>query len=206
MKPAAVAVFVVTLLATAIYVMKSGPEVSALQPGDSILAFGDSITYGYGAKPGESYPAVLASMTGLRVINAGINGETSGEGLARLPKLLGDDSIRLMILCSGGNDILQRRSREELKSNLERMIALAKAKGIDVVLIGVPEFGIFGLSSLPLYKEVAREENVAYMPSLLPDILGDRSLKTDYVHPNAAGYRTMAEKIFERLRETGYLQ
>lgn len=206
MKPAVAAAFVVTLLVTAIYVMKSGPEVSVLQPGDSILAFGDSITYGYGAKPGESYPAVLASMTGLRVINAGVNGETSAEGLARLPKLLDDGSIRLMLLCFGGNDILQHRSEAKLKSNLERMIAMAKAKGIDVVLIGVPEFGIFGLSSLPLYKEVAHEEDIAYMPSLLPDVLGDRSLKTDYVHPNAAGYRMMAKRISERLREVGYLQ
>jgi acyl-CoA thioesterase I len=205
-KRAAIAAFVLTLLFAVALHMKSGREVRVLQPGDSILAFGDSITYGYGAKPGQSYPAVLASMTGLHVINAGVNGETSAEGLARLPKMLEDGSIRLMLLCLGGNDILQHRPEAKLKSNLEQMIAMAKAKGIDVILIGVPEFGIFGLSSLPLYKKIAQEEAVVYMPSLLPDVLGDRSLKTDYVHPNAAGYRTMATRIFERLQEIGYVK
>ena len=205
MKLAVAAAFVLALFAAAMLLMKSGPEVRALRPGDSILAFGDSITYGFAARPEESYPAVLASLTGRRVINAGVNGETSEEGLARLPGLLEDDSIRLILLCFGGNDILQRRSKNRLQRNLERMISMAKAKGIDVVMIGVPEFGVFGLASLPLYEDVAGTEKIAYMPSLLPDVLGDRALKADYVHPNAAGYRLMAERIAERLQRLGYV-
>jgi acyl-CoA thioesterase-1 len=205
MKPAVTAAILLALLA-ALYFMKKGPEVTPLQVNDSILAFGDSITYGFGADEHQSYPAFLQSMTGIRIINAGINGETSEEGLARLPKLLEDDSIRLMLLCFGGNDILQQRSRVRLKRNLKRMIDMAKAKGIDVVLIGVPTFGILGMSSLPLYEELAEEEKVAYMPSLLPDVLSDPGLKNDYVHPNAAGYRYMAEQIDERLRGLGYLE
>lgn len=176
-----------------------------MKPNESILAFGDSITYGFGVEARESYPSVLHFMTGIRVINAGINGETSEEGLARLPMLLEDDSIRLMLLCFGANDILQQRSMERLRANLVRMIALAKSKGVDVILIGVPEFRIPGLASLPLYDGVAEAENVAYMPSLLPDVLEDRSLKADDVHPNAAGYRQMAERIAERLRKIGYI-
>jgi lysophospholipase L1-like esterase len=205
MKPAAFAAVVLLLSAALYFIAHRGPEVTPLHPDESILAFGDSITYGFGADEHQSYPAVLQSMTGLRVINAGINGETSEEGLARLPKLLEDDSIRLMLLCLGGNDILQQRSHERLKHNLKRMIDLAKAKEIDVVLIGVPTFGILGLSSLPLYGELAEKEKVAYMPSLLPDVLGDPALKNDYIHPNAAGYRYMAEQIDERLRGLGYL-
>lgn len=195
---------VLLVLMALIYFMKGGDEVRHLKSGDTILAFGDSITYGYAAKPSESYPSVLQALTGYRVINGGVNGETSDEMLARLPALLEDPSVRLLLLCSGGNDILQQRSRSRLKTNLLRMIGMAKARGIDVVLIGVPSFGAFGLSSLPLYDEVAAEEGVAYMPSLLPEILEERSLKYDYVHPNAAGYRRMAERIRDRLDALGY--
>lgn len=194
------------LLAAAVYFKASAPEVEPLQPDDAILAFGDSITYGYSAPSHQSYPAVLSQSTGFRVINAGVNGETSEEGMVRLPRLLEDGSIRLMLLCIGGNDILQQRSMARLKSNLKRMIGMAKAKEVDVVLIGVPEFGVFGLSSLELYDEIAQEEAVAYMPDLLPDVLQQRALKSDYVHPNAAGYRLMAERISGHLKKLGYLE
>jgi len=203
MKPAVLLGILLALLSV-IYFMKHGDEGRHLKTGDAILAFGDSITYGYAAKPQESYPAVLQTLTGYRVINAGVNGETSEEMIVRLPALLEDPSVRLLLLCAGGNDILQQRSKERLKSNLLRMIGMAKAKGIDVVLIGVPSFGTFGLSSLPLYEEVAKEEQIAYIPTLLPDILEERSLMSDYVHPNAAGYRRMGERIRERLDALGY--
>lgn len=177
-----------------------------MQPHESILAFGDSITYGFGANRQESYPAVLQRLSGIRVINAGINGETSEEGKVRLPSLLRDDSIRLMLLCSGGNDILQQRPLARLEANVRAMITEAKKQNVDVILIGVPTFGAFGLSSLPLYERVAEEEGIAYMPSLLPDVLEERALKNDYVHPNAAGYRVMAERVAERLRSLGYIE
>ncbi|MHC3994665.1 GDSL-type esterase/lipase family protein [Thiomicrolovo sp. ZZH C-3] len=198
--------FLLLLLLAVITFMKSAPHVPHLQDGDAILALGDSITYGYGAQAHESYPAVLQSLTGFMVINAGVNGETSEEGLARLPHLLEDESIRLMLLCLGGNDILQQRSKIRLKANLKRIVQMAKAKRIDVILIGVPTFGVFGMKSLPLYKEIAGEEGIPYMPSLLPDVLGDRALRADYVHPNAEGYRMLAEGIAERLRSLGYVE
>ncbi|UFS61478.1 arylesterase [Sulfurimonas sp. HSL-3221] len=177
-----------------------------MQTGDTILAFGDSITHGYGAAAHESYPAVLQTLTEFPVTNAGVNGETTAEGLARLPGVLEDDTIRLMLLCLGGNDILQQRSKRRLKANLKRIVQMAKAKGVDIVLIGVPTFGVFGMTSLPLYKEIAEEEGIPYMPSLLPDVLEDRALRADYVHPNAAGYRVIAEGLTERLRSLGYTE
>ena len=172
---------------------------------NTILAFGDSLTYGFGANPSESYPALLSEMTGLRVINAGINGETSKEGLVRLPKLLEDPSIKLMILFFGGNDIMQRRSMDELKQNLKTMIQLAKQKHIDVLLISVPNIGLFGLSPLSLYKEVAEEENIPLLSGMLADILSQPSLKNDQIHPNGSGYKKMAERIYETLKEHGWI-
>ena len=175
--------------------------IQPLNPQDTILAFGDSLTYGYNAKPNESYPAVLSRLSGHKVINAGISAESSHDGLKRLPALLEDESIKLMILFFGGNDIMQGLSVESLKSNLKTMIHMAKKKNIEVLLISVPNLSLFGLSPLALYEEVADEENVPLLSGMLADINSKPSLKSDQIHPNALGYKIMAEKIYEKLKE-----
>lgn len=184
---------------------KKDSTIQALHPQNTILAFGDSLTYGYNAKPAESYPAILSAMTGLNVINAGIPAETSKDGLKRLAKHLEDPSVKLMILCFGGNDMMQQISMDVLKNNLQTMIQMAKEKGIDVLLISVPNLTLFGLSPLSLYEEVADEENVPLISGLLADILSEPSLKSDQIHPNALGYRQMAEKIYENLKENDWI-
>ena len=130
--------------------------------------------------------------------------ELTGEGLKRLPQLLEDRSIKLMILCFGGNDIMQRKSMSSLKQNLKTMIQLAKAKNIEVLLISVPNITLFGLSPLELYDEVAEEENIPLLLGVLANILSQPSLKSDRVHPNALGYKKMAELIYESLKEYGW--
>ena len=176
-----------------------------LTKNDTILAFGDSLTYGFGAAPNESYPVLLSKMTGRRVINAGVNGDTSEEGLQRLSPYLEDNAVKLMILFFGGNDIMQRRPMEELKQNLKTMIRMAKKKNIDVLLVSVPNIGLFGLSPLKLYEEVAEEENIPLLSGMLADILSQPSLKNDQIHPNASGYKKMAERIYETMKEQGWI-
>ena len=185
---------------------KKDPTIQTLRSPNSILAMGDSLTYGYNANPTESYPSVLSTMTGLNVINAGIPAETSKDGLQRLPKLLEDPSIKLMILFFGGNDMLQQISMDVLKKNLKTMIQMAKEKEIDVLLISVPNFTLFGPSSQSLYEEISNEENVLLLNGLLEDILFNPALKSDTIHPNGLGYRQMAEKIYEKLEENGWIK
>ena len=140
-------------------------------------------------------------MTSLNVINAGIPGETSQEGLRRLANHLEDDfPIKLMILCFGGNDMIQGVSMTVLKNNLKTMIQMAKSKGIDVLIISIPNLTLFGLSPLSVYDEVANEENVPLISGLLSKILSDPSLKSDQIHPNALGYRQIAEAVYENLK------
>ncbi len=170
-----------------------------------ILAFGDSLTYGKGAKRSESYPAVLQRLTGRQVINEGISGEVSQVGLKRLPALLDQHNPKLLILIHGGNDILRKIPAAKTVSNLKQMIAAAKQRNIDVVMLGVPDLGLFALESADIYQQVAEAENVPVDLETLPDILGSLSLKADAVHPNAAGYKVMAEAIHEFLRDTGAL-
>jgi len=180
--------------------------MQTLDQNDSILAFGDSLTYGYNAKANESYPAVLSRLLGYTVINEGVLGDTSHEGLRRIAPLLEERNIKLMILLLGGNDIMQGLSMEDLKSNLKTMIQMAKKKQINVLLISMPKLSIFGLSPLELYEEVAEEEDVPLLSGMMSNILEQPSLKSDQIHPNAKGYTMMAKMIYEKLKEEGWLK
>jgi acyl-CoA thioesterase I len=166
-----------------------------------ILTFGDSLTYGYGATPSESYPKRLEQMLGHKVINGGISGELSGEGLKRLPTLLQIHKPKILILCHGGNDILKKQDLQILRKNLERMIRLAQTQNIDVVLVSVPQFGILQLTPPPLYAELAEAYHLEIEEDILSDILHDNRYKSDYIHPNALGYQKMAEAIEKLLRD-----
>lgn len=179
--------------------------IQPLTPQATILALGDSLTFGYNAKQEESYPRLLSRLSGYKVVNAGIPAETSADGLKRLPKLLEDNSIKLLILFFGGNDIIQNVPMKNLKTNLKMMIGMAKAKKIDVLLISVPNLNLFGLSPLALYEEIANEEQIPLLKGMLAEILENPSLKSDQIHPNALGYKIMGEKIYEKLKEEGWI-
>jgi len=178
-------------------------RLQPLPPDGVILAFGDSLTAGKGTSRDNSYPSVLAQLSGRTVINAGISGELTDEGLARLPGMLDQHRPDLMILIEGGNDILQNRTRAT-KNNLAQMIELAQGRGIEVVLIGVPEKNLFS-NSAPFYEELADEYALAYHDELISDLLRQPSYKSDSVHFNADGYREMAEGIYELLQDQGAL-
>jgi lysophospholipase L1-like esterase len=169
-----------------------------------ILAFGDSLTYGTGASKATSYPSVLADLTGLRVINEGVAGEQTAQGLARLPSVLAEYQPDLVILCHSGNDILRRKSKDQARQNLEAMIDLIEASGAQVVLLGVPDFGLF-LSAADFINKAAENTQVAYVQDLLPDLQGDKSIKSDTVHFNAEGYAQLAQGIYQSLQDFGGL-
>ena len=182
----------------------STPQINPLSNDAVILAFGDSLTHGTGASKGESYPAILESSINRKVINAGVPGELTMQGLKRLPELLDKYQPKLLILCHGGNDILHRENLAEAEANIRQMIALATNKNIPVILLGVPKPGIF-LSSAKLYSSIAENTDVLFIQNLLPEILSDASMKSDTVHPNEKGYREMALALADTLRDSGAL-
>ena len=182
----------------------SSQQLERLPDDAVILAFGDSLTYGTGAEKNESYPVILENTINRKVINAGVPGELSIQGLKRLPKFLDKHQPGLLILCHGGNDILQRGSHAKAEANIRKMIALAENKNIPVILLGVPKPGLF-LSSAKLYANIAENTNVIFMPNLIADIMSDASMKSDSVHPNNAGYRKMASTLADTLRDAGAL-
>ncbi len=169
-----------------------------------ILAFGDSLTHGTGAAPDQSYPAVLAARIGRRVVNAGVPGEVSADGLRRLPGLLEREKPALVLLTHGGNDLLRKLDPAATERNLREMVALARASGAEVVLIGVPRPGLF-LGTADYYERIASDLELPFEGEVLADLLGDNSMKSDTVHPNAAGYARLAEAVEQVLREAGAL-
>ena len=192
-------------LIVAIALLSGCSKQARLAPlsGDAVLlAFGDSLTYGTGANEEESYPAQLARLIGRQVVREGIPGEVSAAGLARLPAALDEHRPKLLLLCHGGNDFLRRQPAQQAAENVRAMIRLAKGRGIEVLLIGTPEPGIT-LTPPGFYAEIAKEFAIPYEGSVLGAILRDGSLKADQVHPNARGYRLMAERVFELLKRSG---
>lgn len=169
---------------------------------DVVLAFGDSITHGTGARSQESYPAVLSSLINRKVVNAGIPGDVTAGGLKRLPAALEKYKPALVLLCLGGNDFLRKKSAADTEANLNTMLDLIRNKGIPVVLIGVPRPGL-SLKADPVYARLAEKHNVLLVEELLGEVLGKRSLKSDPIHPNARGYRFIAEELAEILDKNG---
>lgn len=167
-----------------------------------VLAFGDSLTYGSGAPRGKDYPNILAQLTGLTVVNAGVPGEISSDGLKRLPALLDEHNPELVVLIHGGNDLLRKLEPETIYSNLDAMVRLVQEKGISVIMLGVPEPGLF-LSSAYFYSAIAKDRKVSIDTEILPSILANNQLKSDLIHPNKEGYRLIAQAIYLLLEESG---
>lgn len=177
-------------------------KVNELQPGDVILAFGDSLTVGYGVDKQDSYPSILQALSGFKVINAGVSGETTTQGLKRLPETLEAHQPKLVILLEGGNDVLRNQKTTVIKANLESMIAMIHQSGAEVILIGAPEKKLFG-SSLDLYSELSDTYQVPLEDDIVASLMRRASMKSDYVHFNEKGYRALAEAVYELMQESG---
>ena len=181
------------------------PRLPTLPDDATLLAFGDSLTFGTGAGPAESWPAVLTHLSGREVINAGLPGEVSAAGKSRLPGLLDVHRPDLLILCHGGNDLLRKFNPQTTRANLKAMIESALQRNIPVLLLGVPGPGLVLLKSAALYAQLAQQYGVAYEGDILPRVASDQQLKSDHVHPNAAGYRKIAEALLRQLQTSGAL-
>lgn len=200
--PRAAGGWIAVVLALCLAACGGTPELPRLAADDVVLAFGDSLTAGVGAEPGQAYPAQLEGLIGRRVVNAGVSGETTAGGLARLGAQLDAHHPRLLLLCLGGNDMLRRVPVGETTANLRAMVRLARERGIAVILIGVPQLSLLG-GAPEFYPAIADEFDLAYEGEVFNEVLRDRELKSDAIHANAEGYRRVAERLAELLREGG---
>lgn len=183
----------------------SPPPLPRLSDHAVILAFGDSLTYGTGAARDASYPAELARLSGHAVVNAGVPGEVTAAGLKRLAEVLDEVSPELIILCHGGNDMIRKTGMAAAAGNLRAMIRLAQQRGISVILLAVPKPGIM-VSPPEFYAQIAGEMNVPVEEDVIADVLTERDLKSDAIHPNAAGYRIIAGAVYALMQQAGAVE
>jgi acyl-CoA thioesterase I len=166
--------------------------------GKNIICFGDSITRSKGADKGKEYPSVLSKLTGMQVINAGINDDTSAGGLKRLESdVLSKDPL-LVIIEFAGNDFLFKLPVAGTFKNVEEMIKRIQAKGAMVAIADISSDIIMG-EYREGFKKLANKYNAIFIPSVLSGIVTEPSLKSDVMHPNNQGYKIVAHRIYRQI-------
>ncbi|OGB23951.1 MAG: arylesterase [Burkholderiales bacterium RIFCSPLOWO2_02_FULL_57_36] len=201
-------VFFVLLFSFLLAACKEAPRYQPAPAGTVVLAFGDSVTHGTGAGSSEDYPTRLAQRSGWKVVNAGIPGDTAAAATSRIDALLRETNPAMVIVELGGNDFLRRRGESEVKEDLRTILRAVKKSGATPVLVAVPQFSITlvgGLSDAVIYADLAKEESVLLVEDVFSDVLSDASLRADRIHPNAEGYRKLADGIAKALDKAGLL-
>ncbi len=162
------------------------------------IALGDSLTEGYGASEGHSYPAVLGNLLGIPIVNKGVSGDTTADGLKRL-----DDILllkpRVVLLCLGGNDSLNQVPKQQTFANLAAIIERLHQSGTFVVLIGVRSASLRDKNETHFHR-LAREQTVLYVPDILSGIAFKPIYMSDAIHPNDEGYERVAKRLEKILR------
>ena len=171
---------------------------------NDICCFGDSLVYGTGTSDPEkeSYPSILENMIGRPVYNWGTPGDTTAQALSKCSHFE-SQKFGIVIVTIGGNDILQRVRWEETEKNLRFIFQKIQESGAVVAFTGVT--GPLNPTRNKLYKKICQQEGVHYISEILDGITDDPTLRADEVHPNAQGYRIMADRISESLRANNLL-
>lgn len=173
-----------------------------------IVAFGDSLTAGYGLAPAQSYPSLLqqrleAEGYKYEVVNAGISGDTSAGGVRRIDWSM-EGNVKIIILELGANDILRLQSVDQMKKNLSHIIERAKTKGAKVLLAGMEA----PTNSGPIYARqvheafiaLAKEHDIPLIPFFLDGVAGIQALnQNDGIHPNEVGTRMVTDTVYKHL-------
>lgn len=175
-----------------------------------IIAFGDSLTAGFGLTEKESYPYLLqeklrADGYDLEVVNAGVSGDTSLGGLERSDWVLDQDNAKILVLELGANDLLRGVPVASMKENLNKIIRKAKAKNLKILLCGMlapPTMGADYQRDLTMaFPDLASEHKIAFLPFLLENVALKKDLnQADGIHPNAEGEKIMADNIYKALK------
>ena len=184
-------------LAAACLVLACSPAVPNLDStGRTIVCFGDSLTAGVGRGSGASYPDHLARRLDAEVINAGVPGDTAGQALRRIDRVLAADPW-LVVVELGGNDILQRLPLEVTEAALDEIVERLLDAGVVPLLIEVR--GPFGRRYAKMFDRLESRHGAPVIRDVLPDLLLDRRFKSDAIHLNAAGYERLAEAVAGRV-------
>ena len=184
------------------------PPVTANRP--KIIAFGDSLTAGFGLAEKESYPYLLqeklkADGYDYEVVNAGVSGDTSLGGLEKADWVLQQDNAKILILELGANDLLRGVPVAKMKENLGQIIRKAKARNLKILLCGMlapPTMGAaYQRDFLMAFPDLATEHKLDFLPFLLDNVATKKELnQADGIHPNAEGEKIMTDNVYKALK------
>lgn len=175
------------------------PEGGAVRKDLKIIAFGDSLVAGQGATSGKDFVSLVADNLGVEIINAGVGGDTTATGKARLQADVLEQKPDVVILLLGGNDALRRIPEQQTFGNLSQIIDSIEARGAKVLLLGI-RGGLLSDSYKKNFETLAEQKNVAFVPNILEGIFGRGELMADGIHPNDAGYKKIAERVQIQLK------
>ena len=183
--------------------------MAPLKADANVLALGDSLTAGFGALPGDAWPARLAKMTGWQLVNEGLNGDTSAGALQRLDALLAAGRYDAILVGIGGNDMLRGIAPQTTSDNLAAIVRQARAHTPYVAVIATPKPELLGavvgsLNDAAFYEEVAKNEQALLIPGVYARVLSDPSLRSDRIHANAQGYGVVAQQLADSLQTAGW--
>jgi len=186
------------------------PPVQIVSDKPKIVAFGDSLTAGFGLAEKESYPYLLqehlkADGYNYEVINAGVSGETSLGGLERVDWVLEQENVQILVLELGANDLLRGLPVAKMKSNLGAIIKRAQAKNVAVLLCGMlapPTMGAqYQREYIMTFPDLASEYKVEFLPFILDGIaLNPQLNQGDGIHPNAEGAKVLTANVYKGLQ------
>ena len=168
--------------------------------GTNIVAFGDSLTAGYGAPAGEDYPSDLSRLIGRPIINAGVSGDTTETALERIDSDVLSRDPRIVIVGLGGNDFLRSIPISETEANLRTIVSRLTGRGTIVVLLAF-RFPSLTADYESMYERIAKENRSLVVKGVLAKIETDPSFKSDEIHPNSRGYQLMADRVSQPLRK-----
>jgi lysophospholipase L1-like esterase len=167
-------------------------------PYDTIICFGDSLTFGTGAVPGMDYPSQLSKMILKPVINAGAPGDTTASALTRLQRDVLSRSPDMVLITLGGNDLKNGVAKDVAFKNLKRIVKSIQGQGARVIIGGL-RFPLRDRGFARGYKDLADQSGAVLIPDIFKDIIGNRRLMSDPIHPNGNGYKIMAQRFLEAM-------
>ena len=167
-------------------------------PYETIICFGDSLTYGNGAGEGRDYPSQLSTMIGKPVVNAGVPGDTTARALKRLDSDVLSKSPDLVLITLGGNDLKNGVAKDLAFNNLRKIVESIQHAGAKVIIGGL-RFPLQDRGFGRAYRQLAEDTGAVLIPDIYKDIMGNRKLMSDPIHPNGDGYKIMAERFREAI-------
>lgn len=196
-----ISLIVIPITVLIIYFVFKSPDIKNYPPKNhNVVAFGDSLVQGVGSTVNNDFVTLLSKKIGKPIVNLGVSGNTTAQGLERIDDVISRDPGTVIVLL-GGNDYLRKIPQYQTFSNLKKIIITLQSKGIVVVLLGV-RGGLLVDKFNSDFKTLAKETGVIFIPNVLDGLIGDsRYMSSDGIHPNDIGYIKIADKIYDYIKD-----